>query len=84
MKKSYNIIPILIPLRYKCKDFAELVVKYNDKYYLFAMNGQTGEFIGNMPVDKKKVRIYSIKMFLGVFVGIVALLYILYKLGVLL
>ena len=57
-------------------------VKYKNKYYLFAMNGQTGEFIGNMPIDKKKVWIYGIKMFLGVFVGIIALLFILFKLGV--
>ena len=73
VKKQYALFPVWM-----------VNVKYKDKYYLFAMNGQTGEFIGNMPVDKKKVRIYSIKMFLGVFVGIVALLYILYKLGVLL
>jgi hypothetical protein len=57
-------------------------VKYKDEYYLFAMNGQTGEFIGNMPIDKKKVWIYGIKMFLGVFLGIIALLFVLFKLGV--
>ena len=59
-------------------------VKYKDKYYLFAMNGQTGEFVGNMPVDKNKVIIWSILMFLGIFVGIILLSFIIYKLGVLL
>lgn len=34
LKDNYNILPILIPYRYKCKDFAELVVKYNDKHII--------------------------------------------------
>lgn len=57
-------------------------VKYKDKYYLFAMNGQTGEFIGNMPIDSKKVWKYGIKWFLITFIGIVALIFILFMLGV--
>lgn len=32
-----------------------LSFKYKDKYYHFAMNGQTGKFSGNLPVDKLKV-----------------------------
>ena len=71
VRKQYALFPVWM-----------VNVKYKDKYYLFAMNGQTGEFIGNMPIDKKKVWIYGIKMFLGVFVGIIALLFILFKLGV--
>lgn len=34
LKEKYGILPILIPLRYKCKDFAELSNKYNNKYIL--------------------------------------------------
>ena len=30
-------------------------VKYEDKIYTMAMNGQTGKFIGNVPVSKAKV-----------------------------
>ena len=30
-------------------------VKYNDKIYTMAMNGQTGKFIGNVPIAKGKV-----------------------------
>lgn len=71
VKKQYALFPVWM-----------VNVKYKDKYYLFAMNGQTGEFIGNMPIDKKKVWMYGIKMFLGVFLGIIALLFILFKLGV--
>ena len=71
LRKQYALFPVWM-----------VNVKYKDKYYLFAMNGQTGEFIGNMPIDKKKVWKYGIKMFLGVFFGILALLFILFKLGV--
>ena len=38
-------------------------VKYNGKPYLFAMNGQTGEFIGNLPTDIGKVILYSFLLF---------------------
>ncbi len=32
-----------------------LNVKYNNKIYTLAMNGQTGKFIGNVPISKSKV-----------------------------
>lgn len=43
-------------------------VKYKDKYYLFAMNGQTGEFVGNMPISIGKVVAYASAIFVGVIV----------------
>ena len=33
---------------------------YEEKPYFFAMNGQTGKFIGNLPIDKIKLTIYSL------------------------
>ncbi len=42
-------------------------VKYEGKNYIFAMNGQSGKFIGNIPIDKKKQMMYSIVSFLVVF-----------------
>lgn len=36
-----------------------LYTKYKDKDYLFAMNGQTGKFIGNLPIDRMKLLLYS-------------------------
>lgn len=45
-----------------------LNVKYKDKYYLFAMNGQTGEFVGDVPIDKRKVVFVSIGLFVICFV----------------
>lgn len=31
-----------------------LTTRYEDKNYIFAMNGQTGKFVGDLPLDKKK------------------------------
>lgn len=31
-----------------------LNTKWNGQMYMFAMNGQTGNFVGNLPLDKKK------------------------------
>lgn len=55
-----------------------LNVKYKDKYYLFAMNGQTGEFVGNVPVDKKKVVIFSVILFVICFALVILISYIIY------
>mgnify|MGYP002519181692 FL=1 len=56
-------------------------VKYKDKLYTFAMNGQTGEFVGNIPVDKKKAFIYGILTFVITFIVVVLISYISYKGG---
>lgn len=42
-------------------------VKYKDKYYTFAMNGQTGEIVGDIPLNKNKVVLWSIGLFLIIF-----------------
>lgn len=31
-----------------------LSTKWQDKSYVFAMNGQTGKFVGDLPLDKGK------------------------------
>ena len=36
-----------------------LYTEYEGKDYLFAMNGQTGKFIGNLPIDKLKFCLYT-------------------------
>ncbi len=38
-------------------------VKYKNKMHIFAMNGQTGEFIGNIPLDKGRTLLYTIIIF---------------------
>ena len=39
-------------------------VKYGNKNYIFAMNAQTGKFIGDIPLDKGKAWRYGILMFI--------------------
>lgn len=43
-KTEYAFLPVWL-----------LSTKWKDQNYLFAMNGQTGKFVGNLPVDKRKV-----------------------------
>ena len=52
-----------------------------DNFYLFAMNGESGEFIGDIPLDKKKAVIIGIVTFILSFLGILLLSYLIYKMG---
>ncbi|MBR5369870.1 MAG: DNA helicase PriA [Bacilli bacterium] len=56
-------------------------VKYKDKMYIFAMNGQTGEFIGNIPLDVGKAFLYFFIIFISIFAGIMIFSLIIYLLG---
>ncbi len=39
-----------------------LNTEWNGKKYTFAMNGQTGKFVGDLPVDKKKALVWTLIM----------------------
>lgn len=54
-----------------------LNIKYNNNIYTFAMNGQTGKFIGNVPISWKRV----VKYWLGIFVGVSIIVLIINLLG---
>lgn len=41
-----------------------LNIKYKDKLYPYAMNGQTGKMIGNLPISKKRVVIFVTGLFI--------------------
>lgn len=41
-----------------------LNIKYKDKMYTFAMNGQTGKFVGDVPINKTKALLYTILFFI--------------------
>ena len=56
-----------------------LNVKFKDKIYTFAMNGQTGKFVGNIPIDWKKFWIYWFVIF-SISAIITSLLVILFNL----
>lgn len=40
-----------------------LNIKYKDKVHTFAMNGQTGKMVGDIPVDKNKAVRYCVMLF---------------------
>lgn len=65
-KNDYILIPVWM-----------LNIKYKDKMYKFAMNGQTGKMVGNIPVDKKKAvimwfSIYAISFIIILIISFVA------------
>ncbi len=56
-KAHYALLPVYI--------FSS---RYKGEVYQFAMNGQTGKFAGDLPMDKGKATVYSLMIFLGVFI----------------
>lgn len=56
-------------------------VKYNDKYYTFAMNGQTGEFVGNVPVSFKKALLKTVIVFVIAFIIALIASYLFFNMG---
>lgn len=55
-ERRYVLLPVWI-----------LNTRYHGEDYLFAMNGQTGKFVGNLPIDKKKLLLYGLGTFAGSF-----------------
>ena len=45
-----------------------LHTRYNDQDFLFAMNGQTGKLVGDLPTDRKKLNLISLATFAAAFV----------------
>ena len=64
-KKVYALLPVWM-----------VNIKYKNKMHTFAMNGQTGEFVGNIPIDVDKMIIYSIIIFIISLIIIIFLSYI--------
>ncbi len=56
-----------------------LTTSYAGKSYMFAMNGQTGKFIGNLPLDKKAALLWLVGLMLPF--SVLAYMFILYALG---
>lgn len=57
LKEEYVLLPVWM-----------LNIKYKDKIYTFAMNGQTGKMIGDIPIDKKKAALWWIGLFAITFI----------------
>ena len=65
--KEYVLLPVWM-----------LNVKYKNKFYKFAMNGQTGECVGNIPLDKSK----TIKYFIIIFTILLFVLLLIWYLNI--
>ena len=63
-KSSYVLLPVWM-----------LNIKYKNKIYTFAMNGQTGKLVGNIPIDIKKSILLWILLFGITFVVVYATFY---------
>ena len=59
-----------------------LNTRWKDKIYTFAMNGQTGRFIGDLPTDWGRFWGYLLGIALGIGLGGTGLIYLLLKMGV--
>lgn len=72
--KKYSVEYVLLPVYM-------VNVKYGKKMYTFAMNGQTGTFIGNIPLSKMKIFTYSVLLLTLFFIILLAASYIIFKVG---
>ncbi|MBP5678258.1 MAG: hypothetical protein J6X28_00320 [Bacilli bacterium] len=70
-KREYVLLPVWM-----------VNVKFNNKMHLFAMNGQTGEFVGDIPLDGKRFVFYMILTFVISMAVISIIHYVCFKLGV--
>jgi hypothetical protein len=52
-----------------------LSYKYQDTFYHFAINGQTGKFAGDLPIDKKKVAIATTLGIIAANAAVAAIMY---------
>ena len=59
-----------------------LNTRWRDQTYTFAMNGQTGNFIGDLPTDKGKFWRILLGLTLGIGLGGYAIAYLLFTMGV--
>lgn len=59
-----------------------LNTRWKDQVYTFAMNGQTGRFIGDLPTDKGKFWKWLLGLTAGIGIGGCVLIYILLSMGV--
>ena len=50
-------------------------VNYKGKGYIFAMNGQTGKIVGNIPIGVKESVLWSILLFVVFFIVTTVVLY---------
>ena len=78
---SENLTSTLINKEYVLLPVYMVNVKYKDKYYIFAMNGESGNFVGNIPLDKKKAFFLGCVLFVSIFIFVLIFSYIIFLVG---
>ena len=68
-RAKYALLPVWI-----------LNTTWNGQNYRFAMNGQTGKFVGNLPTDKKALLRWLFSLGLGIAAAVLAVLFLFWKL----
>ncbi len=63
VRKEEEFKPIEESITYALLPVYMVNIKYNDKFYTFAMNGETGKMIGDIPYSKSKALKYYILVF---------------------
>ena len=77
-RKSSNMNILNSSVRYVMLPVYLLNVAYKGKNYRFAINGQTGKVVGELPISKVKQSFYFLLSFLislGIYSGLAWLLY---------
>ena len=79
--KNSNINNTIDNIEYVLLPVWMVNVKYKDKYYTFAMNAQTGEFIGDIPISKERAILFGIGIFLVIALIVLFISFLVYKGG---
>lgn len=66
-------------IRYALLPVWLMSTSWNGKTYTFAMNGQTGKFVGDLPMDKKAYLRYFLMFFAGITAAALAALWLLWR-----
>lgn len=75
--KNKNFTPVDLDSEYVLLPVWLLNIKYNGKVYPYAMNGQTGKMIGDLPISKKRVALF----FIGTFLMLTIIIILLFMIG---
>lgn len=73
-RKSSELKPRGIKTKYVLLPVYTFCVNHDGHNYRFAMNGQTGKVVGDLPTDKGRTRLMRLLWFAGVFAAIMLLL----------
>ncbi len=73
-RRSNGLRPKDIETKYVLLPVYTFSVRHGGKNYRFAMNGQTGKVVGDLPTDKGRTRLMRLAWFAGVFAALMLVL----------